>query len=1470
MSEETGQRDASRLLIPDHQLLKLIGQGSYGEVWLARNVMGTYRAVKVVYRDRFESDRPYEREYSGIQKFEPISRTHEGLVDVLHIGRNEGDGYFYYVMELADDALGTELGDGSAYEAKTLSREVKLRGRLPVRECLQLGMTLSGALAHLHEGGLVHRDIKPSNIIFVNGTPKLADIGLVASFSAAFSFVGTEGFIPPEGPGTIQADIYSLGKVLYECATGKDRQEFPELPTALGKAEDRQALLELNEVILKACARETAKRYRQAAELRGELEMLQAGLSVTRARAVELRLKWFSRLGLAIASVAVVALIGYLIQRKQVQTAREAREKVEVADAKASENLSQLQVEQSEAMFHAGRPSQAIATLATVLRREPTNSFVAKRIVDALTRDSFGLPTRLDDPRLISSGLGVINTNRYFEPVILSNTVVLVDARTRKPLGPILKHADRVLWAMRSPDGFRVLTGCWDQSLSLWEAATGRLIRTVAEAGTGWIKARFSGDAEAILAIRANLVAMWNSETGLALFPVVANQLPVKKARLFRNNRLTLISEDGSVHNYSMPTGQLLYELPAPQESGPIPGARPSVPGDQESPDLELQQRAHYYLTETGDLGEDGAQPSATTEVGPAGQVVFRTPQSQALPWVSGQDPPSALADALRQERGTVTCASLAPNGQEVLLGRDDGTIQVLEVPSGQPRVANMRIDSHLNWWYDGVRFSSNGQFAFALKGLLPIAAFEVLSGKCHAQRLRNVDWIEDTVLSPDATLLAVVGNSTLTVWSLSKGQKLWDTLRNPSDLQESGLLPWREAKILFSPDGRRLAALSQGRVVVWNSLTGDMEFDSSPLSRGRVDVERHQPICDIRFQFAGLHAIAISAADRREMLASLIRVEIRDLSGPGKALAAWNVDRTALRAAQFSPDGRMVMTVGQYGAIGFWDSKTGTKVDMSIEDPNPRQTPNPSRFYAFSPDGRLFALLRGSVIDLWDLVAHRRHGPPLELQQQVAHISISADSRYLLAGSYRGEVQLWDLSTGRQSRTAMESRGEFGAAGFLHDGDHVWVSSRFDFLKDTQSYLQPNCGTRIWSVHSTRPVVEALPVSCGKNRFRNGPWFPAYYDRYTAQLLEVVLPKEAPPPWLADLSEAVVGLQVGDSGDLKDVPWESRLATLDQCRKVQGHDGYSKWVKWFLADRATRTISPSALLTAPQYVEACIAENCEKSLKEALSLSPTNAAVLAALRRLGKDPVQWQGTLSGAFRMEPTYGVTNSARDRVKAMAQPSIQIPQPAASPRVGRSDFSRPSDPSQLKPSELLASYKQDRFLTVSELKEVLVELQSTDPAAGETLQARLNRIDKAIEEGKATTLECPQGVDPTRWTTWCNEILPIFLASHVEIMENLRAAEANYAPFTSELLNVQRDEARMRDRANREQSTERMRKFFTPEEFKVLDPKRRQESMRENLAGRGRTNVYQGLRASPASGSWRPERETSTNKDSSVTQ
>lgn len=257
-------------MVPHHVMVRAIGRGSYGEIWLARSLTGAWRAVKIVDRRRFEDERSFEREFAGMASFEPVSREHEGFVDILHVGRSDDDAFFYYVMELADDVVPRSPFDPAAYAPKTLKSEQARVGRMSANEAIALGLSLTDALAELHGHSLVHRDIKPANIIFCGGAPKVADIGLVSAMGQA-SFVGTEGYVPPEGPGNEQSDIYSLGKVLYEIAMGKDRMQFPELHTGLADLPDRELLLRLNDVLLRACAHSQTERYATAREMHEDL-----------------------------------------------------------------------------------------------------------------------------------------------------------------------------------------------------------------------------------------------------------------------------------------------------------------------------------------------------------------------------------------------------------------------------------------------------------------------------------------------------------------------------------------------------------------------------------------------------------------------------------------------------------------------------------------------------------------------------------------------------------------------------------------------------------------------------------------------------------------------------------------------------------------------------------------------------------------------------------------------------------------------------------------------------------------------------------------------------------------------------------------------------------------------------------------------------------------------------------------------
>jgi Tol biopolymer transport system component len=400
MSEQKRREAAATdaFAIPDHQLLRRIGDGSYGEVWLACSAIGAFRAAKIVQRRFFDNDKPFEREFTGLLNFEPLSRGHEGFVDVLQVGRSGAGDSFYCIMELADDAAGggsakcevrgakseqsessiqqpvssiqhrpSAIGDWQSYTPLTLDVLIRQKcGRLPVKQCLAIASTLASALQYLHDAGLVHRDIKPSNIIFVGGVPKLADVGLVARTDSARTFVGTEGFVPPEGPGTPRADIYSLGKCLYEMAMGMDRQSFPSPPTMLDELPDRDELLEFNEIVTKACEPKPEHRYATAALMTEELQLLVLGRSVSRNRAWHRRkqMAWWMLAGcLSVLGVLYAAQqLGFLSPRyvSPVVSAAESLgcEIVFESNRNGRQDIWRMNADGSEARCLTGLPGQ--------------------------------------------------------------------------------------------------------------------------------------------------------------------------------------------------------------------------------------------------------------------------------------------------------------------------------------------------------------------------------------------------------------------------------------------------------------------------------------------------------------------------------------------------------------------------------------------------------------------------------------------------------------------------------------------------------------------------------------------------------------------------------------------------------------------------------------------------------------------------------------------------------------------------------------------------------------------------------------------------------------------------------------------------------------------------------------------------------------------------------------------------------
>jgi serine/threonine protein kinase len=254
--------------IPDYDLLRPIGAGSFGVVWLARNRLDEhFFALKVVPKDRLI-------ELEGIRLYRRSANDHPYIVPIAHVG--EGEGFYYYVMPLADDIKGTAvLRSPEHYEPMTLERYLAGQGRLPLDEVHTVADHLLAALEHLHAGGVIHCDVKPGNIVRMQGTWRLGDLGLMAGGDQLQPNRGTRAFWPPEGPRDRTTDLYALGKTLYLLLTGAELDRFPEFADGTLKIPGDDPKAEgLRQVILRACHNDPACRFPSAGAMRQALARL--------------------------------------------------------------------------------------------------------------------------------------------------------------------------------------------------------------------------------------------------------------------------------------------------------------------------------------------------------------------------------------------------------------------------------------------------------------------------------------------------------------------------------------------------------------------------------------------------------------------------------------------------------------------------------------------------------------------------------------------------------------------------------------------------------------------------------------------------------------------------------------------------------------------------------------------------------------------------------------------------------------------------------------------------------------------------------------------------------------------------------------------------------------------------------------------------------------------------------------------
>ena len=1033
--------------VPDHTLLQRIGSGAYGEVWLARNALGTLRAVKIVFRARFKEDKPYEREFHGILKYEPLSRTHEGMVQVLHVGR--GEGCFYCVMEVADDASGGSGGAGErgseenpllshtltlpSYTPRTLHSELARRPRLPPVEAAQLVLRLANALAHLHRHGLVHRDIKPSNVIFVDGKPKLADIGLVTDVGSSQSFVGTEGFIPPEGPGTPQADLYGLGKLLYELATGRDRMDFPQLPplaTSGGAAraarrvanettgdelcsqrerthhDDAKALLELNEVMTRACAPEPKQRYASATELQAELNLFLAGRSLRHTRIVERTLARLKRF--AVAACVFLALASGAIwhfkneERHANERARQAtdharmeaesrvkestlRQRAESAEHATQQQLHTALLEQARATVLSGEMGQRARALEA-LRRAGAISNTAelrREVFAALAlpdlRFERELPhseefTRILDPSFERIALGL---RRRRGPVEIRSTsdqrlLATLPASTNLPVYVMEWSADGRFLAVKRdhpPSGIRA---DWE----VWETANWRRILLLRDLPLGAV-AFHPRLPRVCLGQRAG-AAIWDLESGaeVSRFPLAGTPFWLRFA----------------------PDGERfagLYELRGGWIASVHEVANPSA--------APLASHAFAALLSTCNWHPGGRWMALADLSGN----------------IHGMDAQTGETRVIGRHKAQAVRVEFSPDGNYLISGAWGHEMICWDAQTLQ-RAFSLRLES-----YDG-QFRADGRaYAGATRSGVQLHAFERPSGfRAFAEDLGVR--LDQAAFSPDGRWLAASAGERMGVWDL--------TATAPGALEEKAF----GASCFFTSDGSELFAIRARE-----GTPAGFRWRIMPATNGGPPRLERLPLP----RPAGFAALSLHGDSVVMTGTNGTRLFPRDEAGAGPRPDGWMPTVAGLNGV--SPDGRWLgvfrrasatlhvhrlpglepvarlTQLPHLGNISSFDfSPAGDEVALSSSRgvefwstttwQRTRALTNFTHPFLYAPDGR----------SLWVTIKERQGAglydartlePRLLLPAGMLPLAASPDGRHLAVSVDAQRLQLWDLAALRE-----------------------------------------------------------------------------------------------------------------------------------------------------------------------------------------------------------------------------------------------------------------------------------------------------------------------------------------------------------------------------------------------------------------------------------------------------------------------
>lgn len=565
-------------------------------------------------------------------------------------------------------------------------------------------------------------------------------------------------------------------------------------------------------------------------------------------------------------------------------------------------------------------------------------------------------------------------------------------------------HSDGVNAVAFSPDGKTIVSGSDDNTIKLWEAASGKLLRTLESHVASVFEVTFSSDSKLLASGSSDsTIKLWDVASGKLIRILEGHSGPVLAVAFSPDGKaLASGSWDGSIKLWDIVAGNLIHTL-----------------------------KGHSSLVISVVFSPDGK----TLASGSSDKTI------KLWNMASGK-----LRRTIEGNSSTMDLA-FSPDGKSLASGDWDGTIKLWEVHSGQ-LVRTLEGHSSL---VNSVVFSSDGKTLASGSSDKTIKLWNMASGKL-LRTLEEHSEVRDLAFSPDSkTIVSGSEDNTIKLWETNTGNLL-RAIKGHSSPTTS---------IVFSPDGRTLAHVGGNNIIkLWEMASGKLlhtlEGHSSPvwgvaispdgmtLASGSRDntvklweVVSGKLLSTLEGHSSAVYEVTFSP-DGKFLASGSLDSTVKLWDIPSGKLLCTIEDHSAVWNLAFSPDGKTLVSGGKGNTIRLWDMASG-KLLRTLS------SLSAVRDLAFSPDGKTLASGDGdNKVMLWEIASGKLLRTLEGHSSLVTTVAFSLDGNTIASGSGDNTVKLWEMASGKLCQTFKGHSSSVTAVTFSPDSKTL-VSGSLD-----------------------------------------------------------------------------------------------------------------------------------------------------------------------------------------------------------------------------------------------------------------------------------------------------------------------------------------------------------------------------------------------------------------------------------------